>query len=152
MGAHPHSRQAKASRRDAYRNLRAKGKESGNRVVAASSPRMTAEDSPDRKQEAFYRPVFLQCLLSIFGAGGDVSARSRGKWGNTIFVKINRQQEQGGKKALYHGLSRSIFMAFVMAFSISEAGCIPLSIYKKAMSMALFVSAKASISSYLRIR
>jgi hypothetical protein len=64
---------------------------SGDRVVTASSPRMTAEDSPDGKQKSFYRSVFLQRLHSILGAGGDVSARSRGKWGNTIFVEINRQ-------------------------------------------------------------
>jgi hypothetical protein len=49
--------------------------------------------------------MFLQRLHGIFGTGGDISAGGRSEGGDTIFVEINRQQEECGKEAPYHFLS-----------------------------------------------
>ena len=53
--------------------------------------------------------MFFESLHGIFGTSRRVPARCRRHGRNTIFIKIDRQQQKESKKTLYHALSRSTF-------------------------------------------
>lgn len=64
-----------------------------NRIVSRSSPGVATQDSFGPKPESDKRPMNFDSLNCIFRAGGVVPARCRSQRGYSIFVNINRHQQ-----------------------------------------------------------
>ena len=59
-----------------------------------TSPRMTSEDSPDRKVESFENTVFPECFKSILGACRSKAAGGRSEGGDAHLIETYQQYER----------------------------------------------------------
>lgn len=95
---------------------------SGDRVIAASTPWMAAEEAADGQIKSFHGTMFFEGFNGVFGAGRGESAGRQGQGGDAIPVEVERQQEQECEQPFHYSLSQSVCKAFTIAFSTSEKG------------------------------
>jgi len=69
-------------------------------VIAAATPRMTAQNALKSQPSAFERPIFLNSLNSILGTCRRKSATGRCIWRNGCLIKPDRENEQLSQKTV----------------------------------------------------
>lgn len=63
-----------------------------HRVMAALSRWLTAQNPPDSQPDAFYHPMFLNCLSGKCGTGGLIAALTRPVRGDRVFIDFDKEK------------------------------------------------------------
>ena len=126
---------------------------SGNRVVTAASPRMTAQNTFNRQPQPLKRAMLFNSLYGILRTSGDITARRREhrRYGGTI--KVNRQKQYAGQKAFHYrasNLEQTLSKSDDNLFCTNPNSATSFPIYIKAISSPRPLTAETSFRLFNR--